>query len=168
MPCTVPRFAGSLSAVVLAGVCVCLTAGEGLAAKVKPLGIASFALQTTQSREVAHGPGIAGYGFVNEPYPFTQAGGHPDGLTGTLQFTTEEVSPGTLTPTRDQKDMVIVLPPGVSADPQASAQCRATRALAPTACSPDTQVGVFVLRPCCSRPDRQRDPRSRSIGGVRA
>jgi hypothetical protein len=88
------------------------------------LGIASFSMQTTRTREVPHGPGIPGYGFVEEPYTFTQAAGHPDALTSTLEFASEEAGEShLLVPTRDPKDVIIGLPPGLLADPQAVPRC---------------------------------------------
>jgi hypothetical protein len=123
--------------------CVCAAPAGASAAEGKPFGIASFTVQTTRTREVAHGPGIPGYGFVEEPYAFTQAAGHPDALTSTLEFATEEVGEG---PTRDPKDIVIDLPPGLVANPQAVPLCPRPQALAGKLCPVDSQVGVFVVR----------------------
>ncbi len=127
---------------------VCLSVAPAGAASVeaKPFGIAGFTMQTTQTREVPHGPGIPGYGFVNEPYSFTRAGGHPYALTSTLQFATEEIGEAhSVVPTRDVKDMIIDLPPGLSADPLAVSRCPIARATSGRSCSADSQVGVFVL-----------------------
>lgn len=115
-------------------------------AQAKPFGIAGFSMQTTRTTAVPYGPGLPGYGFVNEPYSFTQAGGHPYALTSTVEFATEEVSSGQLTPTRDPKDLIIDLPPGFAADPLAVARCPRTQALDGGACPVNSQVGVFVLR----------------------
>jgi hypothetical protein len=140
-------FAGGV--LVGAAVLVCVSVVPAAAAGVegKPFGIARFTMQTTQTRQVPHGPGIPGSGFVNEPYTFTQAGGHPYALTSTLEFASEEVGTDhSLVPTRDPRDMIIDLPPGLSADPLAVSRCRLAQAVAGKSCPVDSQVGVFVLR----------------------
>jgi hypothetical protein len=101
-----------------------------------PLAIESFSMQTTEAKP----------GNVNEPYAFTRAGGHPEGLTTTLRFASEAVGQGGLrTPTRDPKDMVFDLPPGLLANPLAVSRCAAPQALSGETCPVDSQVGVFVL-----------------------
>ncbi len=65
-------------------------------------------------------------------------------MTSTVEFATEEVGSGQLTPTRDPKDLIIDLPPGFTADPLAVARCR-TQALDGGTCPVDSQVGMFVL-----------------------
>ncbi len=125
---------------------LCLASSRAGAAVASPLGIASFVLQTTLTREVAHGPGIAGYGFVQEPYAFTQATGHPYALTSEVEFTTEAVGEDHPVPTHDPKDAVVELPPGLVADPRAVATCPRPLLLAGRECPAGTQVGVFVLR----------------------
>jgi hypothetical protein len=83
---------------------------------------------------------------VNEPRTSTQAGGHPFALTSTLEFATEEVGEAhRVTPTRDPKDMIIDLPPGLSADPLATSRCSLARATSGGSCPVGSQVGVFVL-----------------------
>jgi hypothetical protein len=111
----------------------------------KPFAIAGFSIQTTRAVRVPYGPGLPGYGFLNEPYSFTQADGHPSALTSTVEFATEEISGGELTPTRDPKDLIFALPPGDSADPTAVARCARTQAIDEGVCPPDSQVGVYVL-----------------------
>lgn len=129
----------SLAVGALAG--VALLAGVGAApadaaeTAAKPL-IAAFTMQTTEANLT--------HGFVNEPYMFTQAGGHPVGLTSTIEFASEEVGADhAVEPTRDPKNVIIDLPAGLLANPQATPRC-------PTAhgerCPVDTQVGVFVIR----------------------
>jgi hypothetical protein len=120
-------------AVVL--LCFSATPAGAAGVEAKPFGIAGFSLQTTQ----------AGPGFVNEPYMFTQAGGHPYALTSTLDFAGEEISPGLVVPTRNPKDVVIDLPAGLLANPQAVTRCSRVRAAGGEPCPTDTQVGVFVL-----------------------
>jgi hypothetical protein len=124
------------------------TAPAGAAGvEASSFGIAKFTMQTTRPVQVPYGPGIPGYGFINEAYASTQADSHPYALTSTLEFASEEV--GTdhlLAPTRDLKDMIIDLPPGLSADPLAVARCRLAQAVSGRPCPVDSQVGVFVLR----------------------
>jgi hypothetical protein len=104
-------------------------------AEAKPFGITAFTMQPTEPSTVDK--------TVNEPYFFDQAGGHPFALTSTVQLATEEVGANhTLAPTRDPKDIVIDLPPGLLADPQAVPRCQFGRV---EHCPTDTQVGVFVL-----------------------
>ena len=130
-------------ATLLAG-CVC--AGSA-AAEAGPLAIARFAVQTTRTRQTPYGLGIAGYGFVNEPYAFTRANAAPDGLTSTVEFASEQVGSGDeLVPTRDPSDLEIALPPGLSADPRAMPACALQRLASEEGCPAGTQVGVFALR----------------------
>ncbi len=126
--------------------CICAAPAGAIAAEGKPFGIASFSVQSTRTREVAHGPGIPGYGFIEEPYAFTQAAGHPYALTSEVEFATEEVGEShTIVPTRDPKDVVIDLPHGLVADAQAAPRCSLAQLLGGIECPPDTQVGVVVL-----------------------
>jgi hypothetical protein len=113
----------------------------------QPFGIAGFSTQTTQTIPVPYGPGLPGYGFVNEPYPFTQAGGHPFALTSTVEFTTEEEHEAhPAEPTGDPKKLVIDLPPGLAANPLAVSRCARAQATSGATCPINSQVGVFVLR----------------------
>jgi hypothetical protein len=108
----------------------------------KPFGIKSFTMQTvdrTEELEVEKYPGTsfatAGLEFINKPYTFTQAGGHPWALTTTGEFTTEKagefggiiklLSPEAfpIAPTQDPKDIVTSLPPGLLGNPQATPRC---------------------------------------------
>ena len=114
-------------------------------AQAKPFAIAGFSVSTTRPTPVPYGPGLPGYGFVNEPYSFTQAGGHPYSLTSKIEFATEEVGSGQLTPTRDLKDLRIDLPPGFTADPLAVTRCPRSLAIDGGSCPVDSQVGVYVL-----------------------
>ncbi len=118
---------------------------RAIGAHTEPFAIASFSMSTTRAVPVPYGPGLPGYGFVNEPYSFTQAGGHPYSLTSKIEFATEEVGSGQLTPTRNLKDLIIDLPPGFSADQLAVARCPRTQAMNGGTCPVDSQVGVFVL-----------------------
>jgi hypothetical protein len=159
---------------------VCCLASLGLAVasasagslEAQPFGIKSFTIQTTApTREVELEGGInvtsGGYSeaepyeFANEPETFTQAGGHPWGLTTTGEFTTEEteIDDGggkEVEPTRDPRDVVVGLPPGLLGDPMAVPRCSLTFVLGHQSevrpnhggqerCPDDTQVGVYAL-----------------------
>ncbi len=93
--------------------------------------------------------------IVNEPYvpAFTQAGGHPWALTAAFEFTSEEfaVKNGAslrpvVLPTRDPKDAVTELPPGLLGDPLAVPSCPLAVAVNEGVCPSSTQVGVYRLR----------------------
>ncbi len=138
------RAKGLLRATVLTGVCV--LAAPAVAAAAKPFGIAKFSMQTTRTTEVPHGSDIPGYGFVNEPYTFTQAGGHPFALTSALEFASEEDgSDDSVVPVGSPKGVIIELPPGLTADPLAVSRCSLAQAMSRGSCPVDSQVGVFVL-----------------------
>jgi hypothetical protein len=113
-------------------VCLAGVPARAVAGGTTPFGIASFSTQTTEARA----PG------VNEPYTFTQDGGHPWALTSTVDFTSEEAGSGYRSGAGgDPKDVIVDLPPGLIADPQAVARCSAAVEHCPT----DAQVGVFEL-----------------------
>ncbi len=123
----------------------------------EPLKITKFTLETTKSVAVAGPLSPENWGFVNEPVPYTQAGGHPNGqdggadaITYTAEFESEKVKePGTgegPVPTRDPKDIATVLPPGLLGNPTAVPQCPLKQALAlGVPCPASTQLGVSVL-----------------------
>jgi hypothetical protein len=142
--------------------CAALTIGTPLTAagsaaastEAKPFGITKFTMQTTgPTREEGNCTNDAGgqtgsCRFVNEPYTFTQAGGHPWALTTTIRFASEEFpseAPGLrnpVGPTRDPKDIVVDLPPGLLGDPLAVPRCSLTEILDKRERCPDvTQVG---------------------------
>jgi hypothetical protein len=114
-------------------------AAASAAGEVKPLGIKNFTIQTVERTEETLISDINNeeeYEFVNKPYVFTQAGGHPWALTTTGEFDTEELeaienrpelfgepSKNYFAPTRDPKDVVVDLPPGLLGDPEAVPQC---------------------------------------------
>ncbi len=77
---------------------------------------------------------------VNVPYVFTQASGHPYALTTSVRFSSEEAGGQTIV-AGDPKDVVIDLPPGLVANPQAAAHCSGQQEHCPT----DSQIGVFSL-----------------------
>jgi hypothetical protein len=121
-----------------------------------PLGITKFTLEPTEyTKETFLGEVTKNnpeYEFVNEPYkaPFTQAGAHPWGLTATGEFTNEVTQTGLIVPTRDVKDIVTDLPPGLLGNPMAAPRCSLTAvtsggevASGGELCPPDTQIGVY-------------------------
>jgi hypothetical protein len=115
--------------VALAGV----LAAAGLAApnaQAGTLGFGRFEAHTTQGGQPPE--------YENEPYDFTQAGGHPFALTTSVEFAGEAGKP-----IGDPKDVLIGLPPGLTANPQAVPACTAPEG---TPCPSSSQVGVFVLR----------------------
>jgi hypothetical protein len=134
-----------------------LVPGLAIASSGGSFGIAKFTLQTTEftrMEESSSHPGL--FEFINEPYkkPFTQAGGHPWGLTTVVEPTIEE-SPGPppieqliIDPTRDPKDIAGSLPPGLLGDPMAVPRCPLTLVTSGGSeqCPADTQVGVYRIR----------------------
>ena len=124
----------SLSALITMLLMAIMPVSAG-AVEAKPLEVTNFTMQTTEhTDEILTGEGENYYEFVNEPYrpSFTQAGGHPWALTTTGEFANEIYeqsgygvtigSKGTA-PTRDPRDIVVNLPPGLLGDPQAIPRC---------------------------------------------
>lgn len=128
-------------------------AGDAFAGEAQPLTIKSFRMEPTHAT-IEHMSGGEVTGFSSEPYgrPFTQAGGHPWGLTTTTEFETETVAthlPGVSAtpPTMDPKDIVVDLPPGLLGDPMALPRCPlAIVTSGQGQCPADTQVGTYQLR----------------------
>ena len=115
-----PRIALSTwGLVVLSAILIADGIGPGSA---RAFAITGFTTQTTQPSTTDE--------TVNEASSFDQAGGHPFALTSTVHF-----GDG------DPKDIIIDLPPGLLANPQAVPSCPALA----QQCPPDSQVGVFVL-----------------------
>ncbi len=87
--------------------------------------------------------------------PFTQAGGHPDSLSTSIDMNTK-TSPdprfGELTPVKTVKDIVVDLPPGLVGNPSAAAKCtsadlaNASLIQSLPLCSPASQVGTTFVR----------------------
>jgi hypothetical protein len=130
------------------------------ATEAKPLEITKFTMQPTAPTRIVPVRGGAKfndeseyYEFLNEPSGFTQAGGHPWGLTAKIEVaseeTVEEQASGEKTrqilPTRDPKDFVISLPPGLLGDPQAVPRCPLAVALTGGTCPAATQIGVYKV-----------------------
>jgi hypothetical protein len=144
---------------VLRGVCVAvsvigvlLAPASAGAVEAKPLEITKFTLQTTgPTKEV---PVAGGFEFVNEPYSFTQAGGHPWALTNKIEFAADEEESQEagktghiFLPTRDVKDIVVGLPPGLLGDPLAVPRCSLTQLVgAGVQCPASSQIGVYRIR----------------------
>lgn len=133
-------------AISLVGVLLAVSAPQAGAAEGKPLTITDFTLQTTRPVKVAGPLTRDNYGFVNEPYSFTQAGGHPAALTFTTEFESKEIGGHGPLPTRDPKDIAVALPPGLLGNPTAVPECPLKQALSlTTRCPASTQVGVAVV-----------------------
>ncbi len=120
------------------------------AAHARPFGIEQFSVQTTVAEKVAE---HNGYRVVNRPYSFTQAGGHPSGLTTKIVFDSEEYNHGpsgefhAVVPTQDPKDVVVDIPPGLIGNPQATPRCSLTNVTDKQArCPAATQVGTIRTR----------------------
>jgi hypothetical protein len=119
-------------------------------------GIASASVEPTEATRVTplpvHEAGV--FEIENEPYrqPFTLAGGHPWGLTTRFQFATEATEANSegefqFKPTRDPKDVVASLPPGLLGDPMAVPRCPLgfVTSKAVGRCPADTQIGVYRI-----------------------
>ncbi len=152
---------GSRGLCVLAVVVGCLVfvpVSAGAPVERKPLELAKFTMQTTEkSNLVVINPEYPTfYRLDNVPYAFTQAGGHPWGLTTSVEFATEEVAIGGTTPpqkavvpTQDPRDIVTDLPPGLlgNPNPQAFPRCPLSVVLTLAEhCPADTQLGVVKFR----------------------
>ena len=141
------RFSAIL--VLLLGVLTAVAA-SAQAKESKPLNVTRFTLEPTEAVRVGGPLTHTNWGYENRPIAFTQAGGHPDSLTATIDFETEEVYASRLkngthyyTPTRDPKDVVVTLPPGLIGDPLAVPRCPLKRALiTENPCPPATQIGI--------------------------
>jgi hypothetical protein len=139
--------------VALLACCVLLVcvSGSADAAARRPYVVERFSLQTTIPREQpeTRPGGGSGFGVVNEPYAFTQAGGHPVALTFTAKFKTEvatKVAGGeeikVVLPTQDPKDIVTMLPAGLLGNPTAVPRCPLSVLFGEgNGCSAATQLG---------------------------
>lgn len=143
-------FKNGMRAAILIGLLALVQTGNAVALEGQPLEFEKVSLQLTErTQESLLGEEPGGhqrYEFVNEPYkvPFTQAGGHPWGLTVTGEFATEVGKNGNLVPTRDVKDVITYLPPGLLGDPMAVPRCSLTQVThGGELCPNDTQIGVY-------------------------
>jgi hypothetical protein len=143
-------------ALLLAGATTVLYACAGLvpsgarANPGEPYEITSFSVEATKATNIGKVSGPFGEEaqIVNEPYApqFTQAGGHPWGLTTRFQFTSKEgvdAKATFLTPTQEAKDVVVGVPPGLLGNPMAVPRCSLTAALSEGTCPASTQIGVY-------------------------
>src|SRR5829696_2241407 len=73
--------------------------------------------------------------------PYDQAGGHDFDFTVAFNMNTI----GTTGPDGHIRSVVVDLPPGLVGDPTATPTCRAVDLVDNANCSPDAQVGVFIL-----------------------
>ncbi len=127
-----------------------LAGGANAASAGRPLKITKFSVQAiarTTMKEV-EAEGARGVEFVNEPYSpaFTQAGGRPWALTTTGEFETEQAPGGVPVPTRDPKDIVVNIPPGLVGDPMAVPRCPLRQiASSSEQCPNDTQIGYYLV-----------------------
>jgi hypothetical protein len=132
-------------AVALTGTTPPAEAQEG-----NPFGVTSFTIATTRSVERVEGEERV---LENIPTPFTQAGGHLDGhhggadsLTTVIRFENEPIGTD-FSPTREVKDAVVSLPPGLLGDPMAVPRCSLTQLLGRSErCPADTQIGVARIQ----------------------
>lgn len=141
---TASGVSGVLAAVLLVGLVFC---GPVFAAD--PFEMNAFDVHTTFSRETPEEreSGLS-YENVEEPYAFSQAGGHPVALTTTIEFNREQLSgaPGYMPAGGDPKDIEVELPPGLLADPLAGPRCPLATFQRPGAhCPAATQVGFIEV-----------------------
>ena len=115
---------GSIVIVLALGSAMC---GSALASG--GLEMQRFDVHTTFSKETSDElTGASGYGNVEEPYSFSQAGGHPVALTTTIEFKkqlelTSSGGRSEIPAGGDPKDIQVELPPGLLADPLAGPRC---------------------------------------------
>ncbi len=146
------RFLGVLPGLVaLTGVLLAVFASTaGAVVQAKPFAVKRFAMFTSDAEhEVVEGPEHI-HRVVSVPYAFTQAGGHPWGLTTELEFETEIIkvtgNEHAVAPTRNVKDVVVNLPPGLLGNPTVTHTCSSTVLLGSgEPCRSDTQVGEYHL-----------------------
>jgi hypothetical protein len=130
----------------------CLVLAAGASALVgTPLKVKRFTVQTIAhtSEKFVEEKGVQGFEFVNEPYSpvFSQAGGRPWALTTTVEFERELTPGGYPVPTRDPKDIVVNIPPGLVGNPMAVPRCPLTHVTSANSeqCPNDTQVGYYLI-----------------------
>jgi hypothetical protein len=129
--------------------CAYVALAPARAAASEPFGIKSFTMQTIESQSMVKEGSGEKLRVENMPYTFTQAGGHPWALTTTFVFKSETaIHNKAIVPTRDPKDVVVDLPPGLLGDPNPLAflRCPLTTILAGIRCPTDTQLGVARIR----------------------
>ena len=150
---TIGVLRGACGAAALFGALVVCVPVACAASEPEPFGVTRFTMETTErTSETLLGEeqgGQKAYEFVNVPYAFTQAGGHPWALTTTAELTSEEISENqggtSRAPTRDPKDLVTTLPVGLIGDPMAVPRCPLADIGNDIKCPADTQIGVGAL-----------------------
>ena len=123
------------------------------ASEAKPFGIEKFTMQTTTG-EIVEEVAPSDLRLASVPYSFTQAGGHPSALTTTVEFANEPLGligagEPVPEPSRDAKDVIVDLPPGLLGDPNPELfpRCPLALLLAQVErCPTDMQIGVVRLR----------------------
>jgi hypothetical protein len=129
--------------------------------KSNPFGINSFTMKVIERTEEVEVEklGAKGFEFINKPYAFTQAGGHPWALAAAGELTNEHAgeytgplekifAPGVfpISPTQDPKDIVTDLPQGLLGNPQAVPRCPLAVITSGTGlCPADTILGWYKL-----------------------
>jgi hypothetical protein len=149
----------AITALIAAIASLTVAVSRSAALAATPLGIKNFSMQMieqTEEVEIEKKSRTTKFSSItNKPYTFTQAGGHPWALATTGEFTTEpaggiEGGQQLLAPTRDPRDGVAELPPGLLGDPQAVPRCKLSlltngnEHLGPR-CPADTAVGYYRL-----------------------
>jgi hypothetical protein len=77
---------------------------------------------------------------------FTQAAGHPPkGFTQIIARHEPGLLPGSEVPVGNLKTILVDLPPGLSVDPQATAQCQLAAGASPSTCPANSEVGTSSL-----------------------
>jgi hypothetical protein len=116
------------------------------AVEAKPFEIKRFEMQTLKSMSVVN-VGITKFLLERAVDTSMQAGEHPWALSTTIEFESEKTQTGAIVPTRDPKDVVTDVPPGLLGDPQATPRCPRTVITEKSErCPADTQLGVVRLR----------------------
>jgi uncharacterized repeat protein (TIGR01451 family) len=155
VPSTTPEGQLSDEASVEGGGTSAETSTQNTVSSTPRFGLTKLTVEPTEKTEEVYlgteSAGKAYYEFSNRPYqtPFTQAGGHPWGLTTTGEFATElrqysgQSDRAEVVPVHDVKDVVVDLPPGLLGDPMAVPRCPLSVVTAGHLCPVDTQVGVY-------------------------
>ena len=109
-------------------------------------GVSKFTVQTTMPKlTFIEFLGVTFPEFVDEPYLFTQAGGHPYALTTTIELNSGKQGAGEYPVGGDPKDVVVDLPPGLLGNPMAVPRCALADFTRGGECPASTQVGVVEL-----------------------
>ncbi len=144
--------AGVIAAFSVASAVCGAVAAPAVGLEGKPLTLTRFSIEPTAAtifKRETRSAGQEGFDVVNLPYqsPFTQAGGHPWALTTVGEFATEPTDAGAPEASRDAKDIVVNLPPGLLGDPLATPRCPLSFVTGTGSgqCPASTQIGVFRI-----------------------